>query len=183
VRDATAINTTHLLPAPLGARSETGVAFYEVELESRSASATAFDNQAAPMGTVEAEQSDDGQFRLRCVRGAHSVAISFSVRYEHERPVIDGDIDGQHFHIANETGTSFALTDVQKNVLKPWNAAGEPLIGLGEAVALHSTTQSILGCVAAGLGTGIAAAACLEGALPACAAGLYGVAYLADHCI
>jgi hypothetical protein len=180
---ASGVATTYLLPAPLALRSETHVAFYEVQLSSESALATAFKNDGSQVAKAEAEQQDNGRFRIRCTRDGTNVAITFAVDREYHPPAIDGDIDGQHFRIASESVPGgFALTDAQKRVLQPWNAVGESLIVLGEAVAI-TTTDSFLGCVAGALGTGVAAVACLDGALPACAAGLYGVSYLADHCV
>jgi hypothetical protein len=181
---ATDVATTYLLPAPLALRSESDVTFYEVQLSSDSAVATAFKNDGSPVAKAEAELQDSGQFRIRCTRDGTEVAITFAVDREYDGPAIDGDIDGEHFRVAGESGSGgFALTDSQKRVLQPWNAAGESLIVLGEAAAIHTPTDSVLGCIAAGLGTGVATLACLDGALPACAAGLYGAAYLADHCI
>jgi hypothetical protein len=130
----------------------------------------------------------EGRFRIVCTRGGTYVTIVFTAA--RGTSALEGEIDGKRFRIGSETDAGgMMFTDAQRTLLQPWNQMGEAFVAMGEAITLESASDTTafefptLGCIAAGLGTGVAAAACLDGALPACAAGLYGLSYLSDHCI
>ena len=171
-----------ILPAPRTLRSKIDVLYYIIDTpNSRSALVQALSSKNAQVAKLEAEKLSEGGFRIVCAREGSYVTITFVVT--RGQSVIDGQIDGKQFRIdgCSTSSVGITFTDEQRKVMQPWNEMHDHFIGFGEAATVRSNRS--LGCIAAAVGTGVATFACLDGALPGCVAGLFGVAYLADHCI
>lgn len=176
-----------ILPAP---DTTTETMYCHLSLSATSGTVRAFD-AATQLGEAEVTVPGASEFRVTFTRGPDTVVVDLQVTGTRSR--LTGTIDGRPFTI-DEYGANSGptVTAMQSGVMAAWASMGRPLVSLGEAVGLYADQEAdeesdfalpSLGCIATAAGVGVAAFACVEGALPACAAGLYGVGYLADHCI
>ncbi|HEU4567724.1 MAG TPA: hypothetical protein VFR99_06775 [Marmoricola sp.] len=175
-----------ILPAPDTATETT---YCHLSLGASTGTVSAF-SATDQLGTAEVTLPDTGAFRVRFTRGSDSVVVDLHVTHDKSR--LSGTIDGEPFSIEEYGANSGpTITEAQSQVMAAWPSMGRPLVSLGKAVDQYSELQAdhggfalpSLGCIATAAGVGVAAFACVEGAIAACAAGLYGVGYLADHCI
>lgn len=170
-----------ILPASRELRNAVDVVYYffEPRSDGRSALVKAFSGKNSEVATSEVGQLGDGNYRITCTREGKYITIDFVVT---RNPLmLEGHIDGQQFRI-DGYGTAtikVALTDAQRHIMQAWNGAHDSFIGLGEALTIRSDA----GCVLTALGVGVGGVACCDGVLAGCAGALFGLAYLADHCM
>jgi hypothetical protein len=193
--------TRLLLPAPRETRRASQITWYEVEVipgEQRGR-LVAYDEQRSELGVAEVSRVGDSEGRLTISDGDLKVTVSVALSKTDAGEIeLRGRINDDAFTITGEPPATSAtdsettarsvgelhLDAAQSAMVGQWSLIADPLTTLGEAVAASGMDGS-WGCTSCMVLLGgilVGTLACMEGALPACAADLYAGATYIENC-
>jgi hypothetical protein len=194
--------TRLLLPAPRETRKASQITWYEVEVipGEKRGRLVAYDAQRSELGVAEVSRVGDGEGRLNISDGDVSLTVSVALSTTDAGEIeLRGRINDDAFTITGAPPATSAadsseatarrdgelhLDAAQSAMAGQWALLADPLTTLGEAVAASGMDGS-WGCTSCMVLLGgmlVGTLACMEGALPACAADLYAGATYIENC-
>ena len=186
---------TFVVPVPLEAHHAGGPAWFEATVsgQDKGIQLVARDLGGVEVGRAEGRLRGDLEIEATITGPQGEVRITLAPASPPTagggKVDLRGTINGQAFTIAasgEESDASAAagrveLAPTESQLMKDWATVGHPLTVIAQAMQIRET-GSCAGCITSGVGEAVLAAACVDGALPACGALLITWPTFVDHC-